>query len=556
MSCAFSAKFRRYLALWLPYLPSDRVRRQESLKKEKGRLSPEPDDRERPSNEGPPAPLVFVEKIKSALRLVAVSQEARALGLTPGLTLADARARVPILRALEADRAADARCLEQIADFCDRYTPLVALQAPDILILDITGCAHFFSDAEAGLHADLTGRLGRMGIEACAAIADTPDGARALACFGRHRTGDRISPQDRQAQAVTGLPPAALGIPPETVIALFRAGLKTIGDVAKQPRAALAARFGSDLVARLSRVLGDEDIRISPRRPLPAIAVEHNFAEPLTRTDAALEVLAGLAEQAARRLEERGEGGRRFEAAFHRSDGRVQWIGVQTGRPLRDPQALMRLFHERLDALADPLDPGFGFDLMRLSVLASEPFALAQSSLDAHTVADDAVAALVDRLSARFGAREVLRFMPIDTHVPERTARRVAAIASAQAAAAPEAGAKGGTAGGPRPPWRPSPASVPRPIHMFDPPQPIETTAEVPDGPPFQFTWRKARHRIVRAEGPERIASEWWRSADDLPPRDYYRIEDDCGRRFWVFREGLFGEAEPPPRWFLHGLFP
>lgn len=505
-----------------------------------------------------PAPLVFVEKVKSALRLVAVDGQARGLGLNPGLTLADARARVPKLRVLEADPAADARFLERIADFCDRYTPLVTIETTGIVILDITGCDHLFPDGEVGLYTDIIGRLDRMDIGACAAIADTPDGARALACFGRHQTAPRISKSGRQARAVSDLPPAALGIPSETVISLFRAGLKTIGDVAKQPRAALAARFGGDLVARLARTLGEEDIRISPRRPLPIVMAEQTFAEPITSADYALVILGELASRASHILEERGEGGRCFEATFHRSDGRVQWLAVQTGHPLRDSRVLMRLFRERLDALADPLDPGFGFDLMRLSVLTSEPLTLAQSSLDARTVADDEMIALVDRLNARFGARDVTRFVPVDTHNPERAERMVAAIASNKSPAGlqPKANTNK-TKGQPSPSWLPSgQEALPRPIHLFEPPQPIKTTAEVPDGPPFQFTWRKANHRIVRAEGPERIAAEWWRSTDDKPPRDYYRIEDDSGRRFWVFREGLFGEADQPPRWFLHGLFP
>ena len=206
-----------------------------------------------------------------------------------------------------------------------------------------------------------------------------------------------------------------------------------------------------------------------------------------------------------------------------------------------------RLFRERLEALGDRVDPGFGFDLVRLSVLASEPFAIIQPDLDGRTLEDEEVSALIDRLGARLGADAVLRFAALDSHVPERAARSVPAMSG------PAAGSR--TAG---PGWQPAaPAGPPaRPIHLFDPPQPVETLAEVPDGPPVRFRWRRVEHRVAFAEGPERIAPEWWRQSDDSLTRDYYRVEDEAGRRFWLFREGLYGRDTAPPRWFLHGLFP
>ena len=515
MSSIVSDRPRRYLALWFPFLPVDRLRR--------AARSRERDEK----------PLALVERVGNALRLAAPGREALALGLSPGLTLADARARIPDLQVVEMDPAADQRLLERLADFCDRYTPMVALDPPHGLVLDISGCAHLF-DGEAGLRESLLARLETAGIETRATVAGTPQAARALARFA----DIDIVRCGAEAHAVDGLPVAALDIDRESVVALTRAGLKTVGDLAMRPRSALAARFGSALTARLARLLGEEDTRISPRRPLPACMVERRFAEPVTWVEEALEALSG---EVGRLLETRGEGGRAFEAAFFRTDGKVLRLGLETGRPTRDAKSLMRLFRERLDSLADPLDAGFGFDLIRLSAMRTEAFAPAQASLDGRQAEEEEAAELVDRLGTRFGVEAVTRFVPVDTHVPERAAYMVPAADLPRAAHG----------------WqKPDPdGPATRPIHLFDPPQPIEALAEVPDGPPLRFRWRRVLHEIARAEGPERIAPEWWRHdrCDGLT-RDYYRLEDAAGRRFWVFREGLFTE-ETTPRWFMHGVF-
>ncbi len=479
---------------------------------------------------------MLFETVANALRIAAGDRRALALGLTPGLTLADARARVPELMTVEMDGQADAALLERLADVCDRYTPLVALDPPDGLILDITGCAHLFAGEER-LRDDLMQRCHRAGIEVQASIAGTPDAARALARFG----GAGIVPPGAEGEAVRGLPAAALGLAPETATALGRAGLKTIGDLMMRARPPLAARFGADLTAKLERTTGNQDIGITPRRPLPACVVERHSAEPIADIDTILAILAGLADEAARMLEGRGEGGRTFEAAFLRTDGVVTRIAVATGRPLRDAKALMRLLRERLDSLENALDPGFGFDIIRLAVAASEALAPAQASLDGRLVEEDEVADLVDRLGARFGPEAVRRLARVDTHIPERSARSLPASI---------AHANGVGWGAPDPGMPPA-----RPLYLFGRPQPIETLAEVPDGPPLRFRWRRVLHEIARAEGPERIAPEWWRDADDTLTRDYYRVEDSAGRRFWVFREGQYGEEGVSPRWFIHGTF-
>ena len=302
---AASGNRRRYLALWFPFLPADRLRRSSGWHGQ--------DE----------TPLVLFETVANALRVAAGDRRALALGLTPGLTLADARARVPELLTVEMDREADAALLERLADISDRYTPLVALDPPDGLILDITGCAHLFA-GEENLRDDLMQRCHRAGIEVSASIAGTPDAARALARFG----GAAIVPPGEEGTAVRGLPVAALGLEAETATGAG-AGWPEDG---RRPHGAAAGAVGRPLRRRPGRPArpddGEQDIGITPRRPLPACVVERHAAEPIADIDTILAILAGLAAEAARVLEGRGEGGRAFEAAFLRTDGMVRRIAV------------------------------------------------------------------------------------------------------------------------------------------------------------------------------------------------------------------------------------
>ena len=491
--------------MFLPFLPSERI----------GRKKP------------PDAPFALVEKRRGSIQLVAVDKAALALGLAPGLPLADARARVPELVVFDHDPGADAALLDWLAEACDHYTPMVATDPPYSLILDITGCVHPYADSARGLVNDLARRLQQLGLTARLALAITPDAALALARYG----GDDIR----------ALPVAALLVESDIHVALGRAGLKTIGDVAKLPSAPLAARFGEILPALLERLLGHEDVRITPRRLLAVIETEARFAEPIARTNDMLTTIARLVEEAAVTLSERGVGGRRFSVALFRSDGHVARLSVETGQPVRDPAILDRLFRERIDALADPLDPGFGYDMIRLAVHVVEPLAPEQLRLDGGKVADRELAALIDRLGTRLGRNCIRRFAPVDTHIPEQTVLEFPAVEMRKVGAwpNPEVG---------EPPLRP--------IHLFDPPHRIEVIAEVPDGPPRRFKWRRNMHEVARHEGPERIAAEWWMRRDNSGlTRDYYRVEDVRGRRYWLFRHGLYGAEKPHPDWFLHGIF-
>jgi protein ImuB len=364
-----------------------------------------------------------------------------------------------------------------------------------------------------------------------------PDAARVLA---RYTAG----PISDEKAAIRLLPVAALELDPEATLGLTRAGLKTIGELAARPQATIAARFGEAAVTALRRMLGEAQRPIDPRHIPPPVMAERRFPEPIARVEYTLAVLGELVAEAALQLEQRGCGGRRFEAVLFRSDGLTRELAIETGTPTRDPAGLVRLFGERIEGLADPLDPGFGFDMIRLSVPRIEPLAPVQPGLEGGP-SGEAVAELTDRLTVRLGQARVRRFHPADTHIPER-AQSVLPAADPCGPLAWQAAEVG------EPPLRP--------LFLFDPPQPVEVIAEVPDGPPRQFRWRRTLHDVRRFEGPERIAAEWWRHetghrrGEGGLTRDYYRVEDAEGRRYWLFRHGLY-EEKPGPRWYLHGQF-
>jgi protein ImuB len=450
-------------------------------------------------------PVAVVGRQGSALRLVAVDEVAEARGLAAGLGLADARAMVPDLMVAEADPPGDQALLERIADWCDRYTPLVALDpvafgmaGPDGLFLEIGGSAHLFG-GEAALAADLAARIAAQGFAVRIGIAAHVGAAWAVARFGGAPI--RILAPGTEAAALAPLPLAALRLPAATVAALDRLGLKTVGAVADLPRAPLARRFGVDLVRRFDQAFGRADEPIVPRRPVPALTAERRFAEPILAVDDVARVIRSLAGHLADPLEARQEGARALELALFRVDGQVTRLTVGASRPLRDPALVLGLFAEKLKRMGETIDFGFGIETVRLAVTASDRDDPAQIDLAGSAEASADLAHLVDRLGARLGLGRVRRAVPEETHIPEAAAALAPAAAiGAEADAAWTAEA------------RPeADEAVDRPLRLFERPEPIEAVAAVPEGPPIRFRWRRATYDIARYEGPERIAAEWWR---------------------------------------------
>ncbi len=493
------------------------------------RRSPAPDD----------APFVVVCNVRSALRIAALNDAAARRGLKRGMALADARAMYPALQVAQADAQADCALLETVAGWCERYTPLVGLHPPDGLVLDITGCVHLFG-GEAGLCRDLVARLTRQRLRARVAVAGSVGCAFALARYGAHDVA--IVPQGGMRAALLPLPVAALRLGDGAAEALAKMGLHTVADVIARPRAPLAARFGEELIRRIDQALGREEESIVPRLPAPAAIVERSFPDPIAREVDVLGTIEQLAHRLGHLLERRGEGARLLQVLLFRADGRLVRLETGAAAPVRDSAHIRRLFENRLAAAGDEADPGFGFDMVRLAALITERCDPLQTGLQepGHARAREQ---LIDRLAARFGARRLVRLMPRNTHCPERAA---IAIPAQVAALEPVLAHR---------PLQQDSLMPLRPLRLFERPEPIETLAEVPDGPPGRFRWRHLWHEVTRAEGPERIAPEWWWEGGGLLTRDYFRVECENGARAWIFREGLYERETTQPRWFLHGLF-
>jgi len=530
--------------LWLPRLPTDRL-------KHLARSAPDASRND--------TPLIIAGRTSNALFVHALNRSAQQLGLYRGQPLANARAMIENLAVVPADERADLALLENIADWCDRFTPLVAVDPPDGIFLDITGVSHLFG-GEAAMLKHVAEKIAAQGFAVQAAIAGTSLAARALAHYA-HRS---IAQPGEDRTLIARLPIAALDCGEDRLRALKRAGLKTIAQVAERGRAELTARLGAHFLTRLHVMLGAEEKPLTPRRPLPDLRAEQRFAEPVVTQEIIEKSLHTLAIALCEILEREGQGLRQLEASFFRADGKVERIAVKTGAPLRDPDVMLRLLNQRLDALADPLDPGFGFDLIRLEACLAEKTHAAETSFDTEENARWQINFLLDRLSARFGERRVQRFVPQDTHIPE-----------AQGVAIP-AQERDFTGTWMRRRQRYDPPL--RPLRLLEKPEEIHfVTASVPDGPPARFRWRRAQFDVARSEGPERIALEWWqeRLQDRIdlsreqkrrqklgllpkpvpPSRDYFRIETREGLRFWLYRDGQYRINGFVPRWYMHGFF-
>ncbi len=477
--------------------------------------------------------------------LHALNGAARRVGLRRGQSHADARAICPDLVSAPAEPPEEARALAALSLWCERFSPLVAIDdavpAGEGLFLDMTGAAHLFG-GEAALLREIVRRLRFAGIRARAALADTPGAAWGLARYAD--TAIALAPTGGTRDAIADLPVEALRLDEAAGRLLARFGLRRIGDLYALPRAGLARRFrgqeGLELVRRLlDQALGVEAEPLKAQRPPPDYRAWQVFAEPLIETDGVAFALPALAEALARQLERDGQGARRLALDAFRTDGRVARLTAGLSAPSRTAAHLLRLLKEKG---LEHLDLGFGADALMLTAIAAEPMASAQGELEGDVkLAANALAGLIDRLSAKLGDGAVLRPQGVESHLPERSERWRPATPRQPAQVAPGPGRL-------------------RPLLMFDPPEPVEAIADLPDSAPSRFVWRRAPHRVAKAQGPERLSPEWWRPMDAPGPhrtRDYYAVEDDAGRRFWLFRDGLYNreDLEGLPRWWMQGVW-
>ena len=508
-------------------------------------------------------PLVLHERIKGGLRLAAVDAEAARRGLSIGQNLADARAMVPDLTVREMDRPLLEAAFADFADWHSNASPLVAVMS-DVtgfgdLVLDITGVAHLFGGERAMLRLLLT-RLRDLGYTVAGAVAPTIGAAWAVSHFAR----SQVLEQPDLETVLDGLPVQALRLAPAQVAGLTQMGLKSIGQLRQRERKPLQARFGVSLLTRLDQAYGLIEERMTPRLPMAERYAERRFADPIGLMDDVLMTCHDLAIQLSIRLEAEGQGGQAFHLFLYRVDHKVMALSVNSARLTRDPEHITKLFSNRSERLEGEYDAGFGIDMIRLAVSSVSELDAVQLGAFSHQGVAEDLDQLNDRMSSRLGIMAVLRTQLIESHIPERAARLVPALAASNDQARDKA--------------RPLP---PRPLRLLPVPEMVAINAEVPEGLPASMIWRRESYKIEKASGPERLGAEWWRSGQRLqlvpseppkkgetPPhipnlalfepdavtRDYYVVEDAAGRRFWIYRQGFHQDGEPAV-WYLHGFF-
>ena len=513
----------------------------------------------------------------------AVTKAAAERGARAGTRLTDARALDPALVALPADPESDAALVRRLAKWAERWSPLVEVDGPAGLRLDVTGVAHLFGGEER-LARDVEKRFAGIGLTSRVAIAPTAAAAWALSHFGQRplivtpaQAGVHVSanletseePIDMDASLrwhdeLGPLHVSALRLDPDTVRTLERLGLKTIGALMDVPRLALARRFrgGEDVVDALDRLTGRkaEPLTAAPANPPPRALLR--LEEPATHAEASCQALDRLIPSLVQQLQERHLGARRLSLTGYRVDGSVGTASVATAIASREPKHLQRLLADKVVAL----NPEFGFDAFALTADWTEELDAAQDNLVEEPSGEHELARLVDRLTVKLGPRAVRKPQPYESHLPERASGWAAAVQSSPSLLGEGDRSKSGGGAVPRrakplhhashgPPPRASSGRI-RPQRLLDRPEAIDVIYATPEGMPRRFVWRRAVHDIARVEGPERIAPEWWRQPSSARLRDYYRVEDAEGRRYWIYREGLIGDGRGGvPNWFIHGLF-
>ncbi|UCI05241.1 DUF6504 family protein [Mesorhizobium sp. B1-1-8] len=504
----------RVVSLFLPIWSTDRLRR-------------------KAGDAAPPheAPLVLIGREGSRRFVVAADAAAQAVGVHVGMPVAKAQVLVPGLVVRDADPVEDGAALERLALWVlQRFAPIVAADAPDGIAIDTTGADHLHGGEQAMLDA-LIGRVIMSRVTARAAIADSWGAAHALARYAARPTF--VAPPGHGASVLTSLPLEALRLSRKMSSDLRVLGFERIGDLLAQPRAPLTLRFGPELGRRIDQALGALAEPIDPVRPPDLIEVRWAFPEPIGAAETIARYIGKLTDQLCTALEEKGMGARRLDLLCHRVDSRVAAVRVGMAQPVRDTKRLTRLLCEKIETI----DPGFGIEIMTLAASIAEPLDRKQMASSLIEVATPDISDLIDTLANRVGERAIYRMAPVASDVPERSVCRIPA-------ASPDSGAT----------W---PGHWPRPSRLLGHPELIETVALLPDHPPVSFTWRGVRRRVKRADGPERVFGEWWRrDAEMVAVRDYFRVEDEAGERYWIYRAGDGEDAATGShRWFLHGVF-
>jgi len=496
---------RRFVTIWFPFLVTDWMARQKPALKD--------------------APLILYAPERGRMVIKAASKAAHSKGIFPGMVVADCRAIFPDITVVEYPTGKAEELLEALALWCMRFTPAAAIDLPDGIVLDCSGCTHLWQ-GDAPYVAHILGRLGNFGYHVRAAMADTVAAAWAVSRYGRNQT---IVLPGEQLSALLDLPAAALRLENAVTEKLEKLGLNTIGQFAHLPRTALRKRFGVTLLQRLDQVSGFEMELVQPVQPPKEYFERLTCTEPIC-TAKGIEIgLGRLLELLCNRLAAEGKGLRSATFRCHRVDGDVQEVSVGTNLPSRNAAHLMKLFELK----TGQFQPDLGFELFELEANAVESIAFDQTAIWVETDTADtaAVAELLDKIISKRGTNVIHRYLPAEHYWPERSYQLAASIHARKEIE-----------------WR---TDQPRPIHLLPIPHVIDVTVPLPDYPPMLFFYKGQRHQIKKADGPERVEQEWWMQQGEF--RDYYCVEDEEGKRYWLFRSGHVDGGRS--RWYIHGFF-
>ncbi len=433
------------------------------------------------------------------------------------------------LMLIDADPVADSVALDRLGLWAlGHYSPIVAVDGTDGIVLDTEGADHL-QGGELPMITGIVNLFRAKKLTAKVAIADTWGAAHA--CVRAIKRDTVIVPRGEIVRAVEKLPISLLRLPEKVVQDLRVLGFQTVGELSNTPRAPIALRFGPEVGRRLDQMFGRMSDPIDPIRTADLVAVSRSFQEPIGAAETINKYVGRLVVQLVAELEKRGLGARRTDLIIHKVDNTVQAIRAGTAKPARDVAWLTKLFRDR----TEKIEPGFGIEKLELIAVSAEPLVQEQkaSSLVEEETKD--FTPLVDIFANR--GQRVYRFAPFPSDIPERSVQRVSAVAEQSDVWWVRH-------------WR-------RPVRLFDRPEQIQAIAMMPDYPPATITWRGKRHRVRKADGPERVFGEWWRTPNELEAvRDYFVIENDGGERFWIFRAGDGIDPETGShKWFMHGIF-
>ena len=497
---------KRFVSIWFRYLRTDWFsRRQPDLCK---------------------VPFVLASPDHGRMIVTAANALAQKEGIPIGMAVADARAIFPALQVLDDKPELSNKLLNGIAEWCIRFTPAVAIDPPNGgLMLDVSGCAHLWGGEKKYLN-EIVKRLKHFGYDVHAAMADTIGTAWAVARF----SPDDIIEQGQQTKALLSLPPAALRIDGDTIDRLEKLGLRQVNNFINMPRPALRRRFGPQLLKRLDQALGHAEEWIEPVQPIEPFQERLPCLEPIVTATGIEIALQQLLDTICKRLQQEEKGLRSSIFKCYRVDGKMEKIEIGTNHPSCNAKHLFKLLEIKIVTI----EPALGIELFVLEAPKVEDLPPSQEKLWSNSdgLDDISLSELLDRIAGKIGAANIHRYVPDEHYWPERSFKPAASIHEKLQTN-----------------WK---IERPRPLQLLSKPEPIDVTAPIPDYPPMSFRYKGKLHKIMKADGPERIEQEWWLQQGQH--RDYYCVEDEEGCRYWLFRSGHY-DAARTYQWFIHGFF-